>query len=152
MRVRFGLCMSASYNFSIFCALTNFPIHPSNIGLQPRNRSCTIQTTTRTHWLAKLDISRRSKTTTLRNACIADFFVQVLSLLEGMDKVLAGGFSFIMLKNYILVKIASRYTDSYGQSLVYVSKDEFTVMSCYGWGVRSVLYNTSTSIVSHILF
>lgn len=57
-----------------------------------------------------------------------------------MDKVLAGGFSFIMLKNYILVKIASRYTDTYGQSLVYVSKDEFTVMSCYGWGVRSVIY------------
>lgn len=56
-----------------------------------------------------------------------------------MDKVLAGGFSFIMLKNYILVKIASRYTDAYGQSLVYVSKEEFSVMSCYGWGVRSVL-------------
>ncbi|KAK3868806.1 hypothetical protein Pcinc_025844 [Petrolisthes cinctipes] len=63
--------------------------------------------------------------------------MQVLAVHEAMNKVLAGGFSFIMIKNYIMVAIASRYTDTYGQSSVYVSKEEFSVMSCYGWGVRT---------------
>ncbi|KAK4315687.1 hypothetical protein Pmani_013086 [Petrolisthes manimaculis] len=62
--------------------------------------------------------------------------MQVLGLREGMNKLLAGGFSFIMLKNYIMVAIQSYYTDTFGQSVVYVSKEEFSVMSCYGWGVR----------------
>lgn len=67
-------------------------------------------------------------------------FIQVLSLEKAMDKVLAGGFSFIIVKNYILVILSSSYTDTYGQSLVYVSKREFSALACYGFGIRSVLY------------
>ncbi|KAK4326199.1 hypothetical protein Pmani_003267 [Petrolisthes manimaculis] len=62
--------------------------------------------------------------------------MQVLVLEKAMNKVLAGGFSFVIVKNYILVIIASTYTDTYGQSAVYVSKKEFSALACYGWGIR----------------
>ncbi|KAK3873975.1 hypothetical protein Pcinc_021053 [Petrolisthes cinctipes] len=62
--------------------------------------------------------------------------MQVLVLQKAMNKVLAGGFSFVIVKNYILVIIASTYTDTYGQSAVYVSKKEFSALACYGWGIR----------------
>lgn len=63
-----------------------------------------------------------------------------MMLEEAMDKVLASGFSLIVLKNYVTSIINTRYTDVYGQSPVYVSKEGFSVVICYGWGIRSVSY------------
>ena len=56
-----------------------------------------------------------------------------------MNNVLDGGFSLIIFKKFIQILIASKYTDSYGQTPFYMSREEFNILACLGWGIRQVL-------------
>lgn len=62
----------------------------------------------------------------------------MMDLEKLLAKVLEGGFSAISVKKYITVVVASYYTDKYGQVPFYFGRNEFTVLACFGWGLRYV--------------
>ncbi|XP_071536198.1 probable glutamate receptor [Panulirus ornatus] len=62
--------------------------------------------------------------------------MEVLTVEEAFQKVLAGSYSFITFKNYANVIIASSYTDSLGNSPFYLGKEEIPVFVVSGWGFR----------------
>ncbi|KAG7162414.1 Glutamate receptor ionotropic, delta-1-like 17 [Homarus americanus] len=62
--------------------------------------------------------------------------MEVMEADEALQKVMAGGFSLIDFKNYISVIVASRYTDSLGNTPFYISNKEISVLAAFGWGVR----------------
>lgn len=55
---------------------------------------------------------------------------------EGLNKVMKGGFCYIIVKNYITVVIATRYSDARGQNPFYVSKQGYYFLASFGWGIR----------------
>ncbi|XP_063884806.1 probable glutamate receptor [Scylla paramamosain] len=65
--------------------------------------------------------------------------MELLDLETVMSKVLGGGFSLIIFKKFIQILIASKYTDGYGQTPFYMSREEFNVLACLGWGMRRVM-------------
>ncbi|XP_050714157.1 probable glutamate receptor [Eriocheir sinensis] len=87
---------------------------------------------------------------TLFNGAPVDFFrkqrspvmkeiyenMEVTDLGTVMAKVLDGGFSLIIFKKFIQILINSKYTDSYGQTPFYTSREEMNLLACLGWGVR----------------
>ena len=67
------------------------------------------------------------------------FLPQVRDLDTLLNNVLDGGFSVITFKRSVQIDISSKYTDSYGQSPFYMSREEFNILACLGWGIRQVL-------------
>ncbi|KAK3889333.1 hypothetical protein Pcinc_006650 [Petrolisthes cinctipes] len=62
--------------------------------------------------------------------------MESLSLDEAVEKILQGSYSFITFKNQISIKIASFYTDSQGQTPLYISVGGVFTLPDYGWGFR----------------
>ncbi|XP_071544962.1 glutamate receptor ionotropic, delta-1-like [Panulirus ornatus] len=62
--------------------------------------------------------------------------MEVLVADEALRKVSQGGFSLIDFKNYITVIVASRYTDTSGNTPFYISRNGISVLAAFGWGIR----------------
>ncbi|XP_071546564.1 uncharacterized protein [Panulirus ornatus] len=62
--------------------------------------------------------------------------MEVLQVDEALQKVLAGGYSFIIFRNYISVIVATRYTDAQGHTPLYTSNEGVAMTSSFGWGFR----------------
>ncbi|XP_042233417.1 uncharacterized protein LOC121873784 [Homarus americanus] len=62
--------------------------------------------------------------------------MEVLVVKEALRNVLAGGFSFITVQNYITVIITSMYTDANGETPFYISNKGRYILACFGWGLR----------------
>ncbi|XP_069172435.1 probable glutamate receptor isoform X2 [Procambarus clarkii] len=62
--------------------------------------------------------------------------LQFSSLDKALPKVLAGHYSHIAFRNFISVTIAAHYTDSYGQTPFYTSREGHVIMACFCWGFR----------------
>ncbi|KAG7162407.1 Glutamate receptor ionotropic, kainate 2-like 1, partial [Homarus americanus] len=61
---------------------------------------------------------------------------EILPAAEGLQKVRAGGYSFLSINYYITVVVASQYTDSYGQTPFYISKKGIELLAAFGWAFR----------------
>ncbi|KAG7162415.1 Glutamate receptor ionotropic, NMDA 1-like 5 [Homarus americanus] len=61
---------------------------------------------------------------------------QILPVDEALSNVKKGGFSFLTFREYVSIIIASRYTDSLGNTPFYVSKTSVSMMAAFGWGTR----------------
>ncbi|XP_071546565.1 glutamate receptor ionotropic, delta-2-like [Panulirus ornatus] len=64
--------------------------------------------------------------------------MEVLPADEGLQRVLAGGYSFIIFRNYITDIVATRYTDAQGHTPLYTSKKGLRMQASFGWGFRQV--------------
>ncbi|XP_042233419.1 glutamate [NMDA] receptor subunit 1-like [Homarus americanus] len=62
--------------------------------------------------------------------------MEVLVAEEALQQVLEGGFSLIDFQNYISVVVASRYTDSLGNTPFYISSNGISVLGSSGWSFR----------------
>nr|XP_045600073.1 probable glutamate receptor [Procambarus clarkii] len=62
--------------------------------------------------------------------------MEVMVADDALRRVLAGRFSLIDFKNYISVIVASRYTDSFGNTPFYISNQGISVIAAFGWGLR----------------
>ncbi|KAK3893068.1 hypothetical protein Pcinc_003113 [Petrolisthes cinctipes] len=62
--------------------------------------------------------------------------MQVMAADDALNRVLRGRFSLIDFENYITVIVASRYTDSRGNTPFYISNNGISVMATFGWGIR----------------
>nr|XP_053641787.1 uncharacterized protein LOC128695309 [Cherax quadricarinatus] len=62
--------------------------------------------------------------------------MELLKIDEAFRKVLKGGYSFISFKNYAKVIIASSYTDTFGNTPLYIGKEEIPIFVVSGWGFR----------------
>lgn len=62
--------------------------------------------------------------------------MEFTSLEEAMQKVLKGRHSLITWKNYIDVRIASRYSDARGITPLYISNRRYPIFGGYSWGFR----------------
>ncbi|XP_042233714.1 glutamate receptor ionotropic, kainate 3-like [Homarus americanus] len=55
---------------------------------------------------------------------------------DGMERVLAGGFSFLSLKTWVKIQVTKIYTDRNRNSPFYISKTEYPIFGGNGWGFR----------------
>ncbi|XP_066952322.1 uncharacterized protein [Macrobrachium rosenbergii] len=55
---------------------------------------------------------------------------------EGLKKVLKGRYSFLSTKDRVIYLIGTQYTDEYGQSPFYISKQSYNIVPALGWGFR----------------
>ncbi|XP_063876909.1 probable glutamate receptor [Scylla paramamosain] len=55
---------------------------------------------------------------------------------KALQEVRKGGFTLIDHKNYIKVVVATRYTDSRGQTQFYISNKGISILATFGWGLR----------------
>nr|XP_053641768.1 glutamate receptor ionotropic, delta-2-like [Cherax quadricarinatus] len=55
---------------------------------------------------------------------------------SALQKVLAGSYTLIDFENYVTIIVASRYTDTRGNTPFFVSKKTFSIMAAFGWGFR----------------
>ncbi|XP_071533351.1 glutamate receptor ionotropic, delta-2-like [Panulirus ornatus] len=62
--------------------------------------------------------------------------MEVLLVDEALRKVSQGGYSLIDFKILITVVIASRYTDTMGNTPFYISNHGISVFAASGWGIR----------------
>ncbi|XP_042233809.1 glutamate receptor ionotropic, kainate 4-like [Homarus americanus] len=62
--------------------------------------------------------------------------LEILDSEKALQKVLDGGYSLIVFKNYISVIVASRYTDARGQTPFFISNKGISVLANLGWGFR----------------
>ncbi|XP_071533870.1 glutamate receptor-like [Panulirus ornatus] len=62
--------------------------------------------------------------------------MELLDSEKALQKVMAGSYTLIVFKNYIDVIIASRYTDTRGNTPFYISNKGFSVLANLGWGFR----------------
>ncbi|KAK8399060.1 hypothetical protein O3P69_004262 [Scylla paramamosain] len=62
--------------------------------------------------------------------------MEFYTLEDALQKVLKGRHSFITWKNYIDVRIASRYSDARGITPLYVSNKRYPIFGGYSWGFR----------------
>ncbi|XP_063885541.1 glutamate receptor ionotropic, delta-2-like [Scylla paramamosain] len=62
--------------------------------------------------------------------------MKVLVADAALEKVMSGKFSFIIVKNYISVVLANRYTDKQGHTPFYISKGGFYFLASFGWAFR----------------
>nr|XP_045624240.1 uncharacterized protein LOC123774155 [Procambarus clarkii] len=60
---------------------------------------------------------------------------QVVPAEAALRQVLTGRFSFISYKNFVIVIVASHYTDARGNTPFYISKD-IPMFSAFGWCIR----------------
>ncbi|KAK3875114.1 hypothetical protein Pcinc_019993 [Petrolisthes cinctipes] len=74
------------------------------------------------------------------NPSVQEMFkvIKVLSTEEHMNEVLKGRHAFFTWKYYIKTIIASRYTDTRGNTPIHVGREEF-IPGSTGWGVRKGL-------------
>ncbi|XP_071524617.1 glutamate receptor 4-like [Panulirus ornatus] len=59
-------------------------------------------------------------------------------LQEGVEQVLAGGFSYVTLKSYLKIGTESRYRDRYGVTPFHLSTTEYSILGGNSWGFRRV--------------
>nr|XP_053641777.1 probable glutamate receptor [Cherax quadricarinatus] len=78
--------------------------------------------------------------------------MEVMPMDVGLKRVLAGGFSIISFKNYINVIVGSRYTDAYGNTPFYTSKNAVPILAAFGWGIRrgAPFYQRFTELITHL--
>ncbi|KAK4313629.1 hypothetical protein Pmani_015033 [Petrolisthes manimaculis] len=62
--------------------------------------------------------------------------IEVLNADEALEKVSKGQYSLLDLTYYITIHVLSYYADANGHTPFYISKNGFTFMSTFGWGVR----------------
>ncbi|KAG7162412.1 putative variant ionotropic glutamate receptor-like 26 [Homarus americanus] len=62
--------------------------------------------------------------------------MEILPVDEALSNVKKGGFSFLTFREYVSIIIASRYTDSLGNTPFYVSKISVSMVAVFGWGTR----------------
>ncbi|KAK8373060.1 hypothetical protein O3P69_011025 [Scylla paramamosain] len=75
---------------------------------------------------------------------------QVMVADKALQEVRKGGFTLIDHKNYIKVVVATRYTDSRGQTQFYISNKGISILATFGWGLRiSALSSTSPHRAKH---
>ncbi|XP_064113877.1 glutamate receptor-like [Macrobrachium nipponense] len=58
------------------------------------------------------------------------------SIEEGLEKVLEGRYSFLITRTRVRTDIASKYTDKFGRTYIYISKQFYKILSDFGWGFR----------------
>ncbi|XP_066962059.1 probable glutamate receptor [Macrobrachium rosenbergii] len=58
------------------------------------------------------------------------------SIEEGLEKILEGGYSFLITRTRVRTDIASKYTDKFGRTYLYISKQFYKILSDFGWGFR----------------
>ncbi|XP_071535577.1 glutamate receptor ionotropic, kainate 2-like [Panulirus ornatus] len=77
---------------------------------------------------------------------------RVIGVDEALKKVLAGGYSLIHWERYIGIIIASRYTDSYGNTPYHTSRKGISIMIDTGWGVRkgAPFYSRFSQLMSRL--
>ncbi|KAG7157779.1 Glutamate receptor ionotropic, delta-1-like 35 [Homarus americanus] len=62
--------------------------------------------------------------------------MQVLTAAEGLDKVKKGSYSLFSPSYHITIVINSNYTDNFGQTPFYISKDGIVGLAAIGWSLR----------------
>ncbi|XP_045123990.1 glutamate [NMDA] receptor subunit 1-like [Portunus trituberculatus] len=132
----------------VFCLIISTGFKSSLIAhLTVQGRSRTLESL---QDLVEADSWRWGSEKNLFNGAPVDFFrkqkspvmkkiygeMELLDLEAVMNKILDGRFSLIIFKKFIQILIASKYTDSYGQTPFYMSREEFNVLACLGWGIR----------------
>ncbi|XP_071524513.1 glutamate receptor-like [Panulirus ornatus] len=55
---------------------------------------------------------------------------------QGMDRVLSGSFSYVTVKSYTKIDIASLYYDEYGNTPIHLGATEYPVLGGNSWGFR----------------
>ncbi|XP_071533871.1 glutamate receptor ionotropic, delta-1-like [Panulirus ornatus] len=78
--------------------------------------------------------------------------LELVSAGEALQRVLAGGFSYIIPKSYVTVIVASRYTDKYGQTPFYISNNELVSFADFGWAFRkgAPFYQRFSQMISRL--
>lgn len=61
---------------------------------------------------------------------------QTYEVMDGMEQVLTGSFSYITVKSYTKIDIASVYYDKYGNTPIHLSTTEYPVLGGNSWGFR----------------
>ncbi|XP_068238917.1 glutamate receptor ionotropic, delta-2-like [Palaemon carinicauda] len=76
-----------------------------------------------------------------------------ISVERGLEKIVQGGYSFLVTRTRVRTDIATKYTDEYGRTFIYTSKQSYKILSDFGWGFRkgSPYYNLFVGIFNRLI-
>ncbi|XP_068242527.1 glutamate receptor 1-like [Palaemon carinicauda] len=78
---------------------------------------------------------------------------EAISIEEGLNKILKGGYSLMISYNRVKTTIDSLYADKYGRTIMYVSRNQYKVVTDFGWCFRkgSPYYNLFSGVFNRLI-
>ncbi|XP_064086074.1 glutamate receptor ionotropic, kainate glr-3-like [Macrobrachium nipponense] len=63
-------------------------------------------------------------------------YTETPTITEGLKKTLMGGYSLVGVRKFLQSAIALDFTDDFGQTPLYISREKYNIVTDFGWSLR----------------